>query len=68
MSTTPDSPMRQLRSEHFSEELGITALVLEGTAHSCLVKASPYESIGFTVTLMQGHTCQHEACSLLVVR
>jgi len=74
--------LRQFRTEHFSEHLDTTTLVLEGTAHECLIKAVISDDPGLIVMSTHGHTgwqhallgstservVRHATGSVLVVR
>ncbi|MDP1590133.1 MAG: universal stress protein [Prosthecobacter sp.] len=74
--------LRQFRTEHFSEHLDTTTLVLEGNAHECLIKAVISDDPGIIVMSTHGHTgwqhallgstaervVRHATCSVLVVR
>lgn len=51
-----ETRLRKFRSEHFSEELNTTTLVLEGEAHQCLVKAINSDDPGLIVIATHGHT------------
>ena len=77
-----ETRLRKFRSEHFSDELDTTTLVLEGEAHQCLVKAITSDEPGLIVMSTHGHTgwehallgstaervVRHASCSVLVVR
>jgi nucleotide-binding universal stress UspA family protein len=77
-----ETRLRKFRSEHFSEEMDTTTLVLEGEAHQCLVKAIASDDPGLIVMSTHGHggwqhallgstaerVVRHAACSVLVVR
>ncbi len=77
-----ETRLRKFRSEHFSEDLDTTTLVLEGEAHQCLVQAITSDDPGLIVIATHGHTgwehaligstaervVRHAPCPVLVVR
>jgi nucleotide-binding universal stress UspA family protein len=74
--------LRQFRSEHFSEELNTTTVVLEGVPHQALCEMAKADDPGLIVIATHGHTgwehalmgstaervVRHAPCPVLVVR